>query len=54
MQTSLANIGAVMIGGTWKKRGGRLLFGALDQRRRELAQSGERLVREIELQGKAH
>jgi cytosine/adenosine deaminase-related metal-dependent hydrolase len=54
MQTSLANIEAVMIGGAWKKRGGRLLFGALDQRRRELAQSGERLVREIELQGKAH
>ena len=52
-QTSLANIEAVMIGGVWKKRGGRLLFDDLAKRQRELAQSGERLVREIELQGRA-
>jgi cytosine/adenosine deaminase-related metal-dependent hydrolase len=53
MQTSLANIEAVMIGGVWKKRSGQLPFEGLDQRRRQLAQSGERLVREIELRGKA-
>jgi cytosine/adenosine deaminase-related metal-dependent hydrolase len=52
MQTSLANIEAVMIGGVWK-RSGQLPFEGLDQRRRQLAQSGERLVREIELRGKA-
>jgi cytosine/adenosine deaminase-related metal-dependent hydrolase len=52
MQVGLANIEAVMIGGAWVKRGGRLLYGAIEQKKRELAQSGERLVREIELQGK--
>ena len=52
MQVGLANIEAVMIGGAWKKRAGRLLFDGLGQRQGELAQSGERLVREIELQGK--
>jgi cytosine/adenosine deaminase-related metal-dependent hydrolase len=52
MQTGLANIEAVMVGGVWKKQGGRLLFDGLEQRQRELAQSGERLVQEIELQGK--
>ncbi|WP_407181387.1 amidohydrolase family protein [Bradyrhizobium sp. STM 3562] len=53
MQVSLANIEAVMIGGVWRKRDGRLLFDSLAQRQRELAQSGERLVREIERQGRA-
>lgn len=52
MQTSLANIEAVMIGGVWKKRDGRLLFDGLEQRKRELTTSGERLVHEIELQGR--
>ena len=52
MQVGLANIEAVMIGGVWVKRGGRLLFDGLERRKRELAQSGDRLVREIELQGK--
>lgn len=52
MQTSLANIEAVMIGGVWKKRGGRLLFDGLEQRKRELRTSGERLVHEIELRGR--
>jgi cytosine/adenosine deaminase-related metal-dependent hydrolase len=52
MQAGLANIEAVMIGGAWKKWAGRLLFDGLGQRQGELAQSGERLVREIELQGK--
>jgi len=53
MQTSLANIEAVMIGGVWKKRGGRLLFNGVEERKRELSQSGERLVHEIEGQGRA-
>jgi cytosine/adenosine deaminase-related metal-dependent hydrolase len=52
MQACLANVEAVMIGGVWRKRAGRLLFDGLELRQRELAQSGERLVQEIELQGK--
>jgi hypothetical protein len=52
MQTGLANIEAVMVGGTWKKRG-KLAFDNLDQRKQELVQSGERLVRAIEEQGRA-
>jgi cytosine/adenosine deaminase-related metal-dependent hydrolase len=52
MQTGLANIEAVMIGGVWTKRGGELRFDGLEQKKRELAQSGERLVHGIELQGK--
>lgn len=53
MQTSLANIEAVMIGGTWKKRNGRLLVEGLDAKKELLAQSGRRLVRDIERQGRA-
>jgi cytosine/adenosine deaminase-related metal-dependent hydrolase len=53
MQTSLANIEAVMIGGVWKKRDGRLLADGLDQKKELLAQSGQRLVHEIELQARA-
>jgi cytosine/adenosine deaminase-related metal-dependent hydrolase len=53
MQTGLANIEGVMIGGVWKKRGGRLSFENLKMRKHELAQSGERLVRAIEQQGRA-
>ena len=53
MQTSLANIEAVMIGGLWKKRGGRLLSDSLGERQRALAKSGERLVRAIEQHGRA-
>jgi cytosine/adenosine deaminase-related metal-dependent hydrolase len=53
MQTSLANIEAVMIGGIWKKRNGRLLVDGLDQKKDLLAQSGLRLVHDIELQGRA-
>jgi cytosine/adenosine deaminase-related metal-dependent hydrolase len=53
MQTSLANIEAVMIGGIWKKRNGRLLVDGLDQKKDLLAQSGQRLVHDIELQGRA-
>ena len=40
MQTSLTNIGAVMINAVWKKRGGRLLFDSLERWMRKLAQSG--------------
>lgn len=52
MQTSLANIEAVMIGGVWNKRGGRLSFENLETRKHELAQSGGRLVDAIEQQGR--
>jgi cytosine/adenosine deaminase-related metal-dependent hydrolase len=53
MQTSLANIEAVMIGGVWKKRDSRLLADGLDQKKELLAQSGQRLVHDIELQQRA-
>ena len=53
MQASLANIEAVMIGGSWKKRNGKLLLDGLAQKKEHLAQSGQRLVREIERQGRA-
>ena len=52
MQTSLANIEAVMIGEVWNKRGGRLSFENLETRKHELAQSGGRLVDAIEQQGR--
>lgn len=50
MQTSLANIEAVMIGGAWKKRNGRLLAEGLETKKELLAQSGRRLVQDIERQ----
>ncbi|MDE5441048.1 amidohydrolase family protein [Bradyrhizobium sp. CSA207] len=53
MQTSLANIEAVMIGGVWKKQNGRLLTEDLEQKKELLAQSGQRLVQDIERQGRA-
>ena len=53
MQTSLANIEAVMIDGTWKKRKGRLLAEGLETKKELLAQSGRRLVQDIERQGRA-
>ncbi|MDH2349761.1 amidohydrolase family protein [Bradyrhizobium sp. SSUT18] len=53
MQTSLANIEAVMIGGVWKKRNGRLLADGLEANKELLVQSGRRLVRDIERQGHA-
>jgi cytosine/adenosine deaminase-related metal-dependent hydrolase len=52
MQTSLANVEAVMIDGIWKKRGGRLLFQGIDQKKEQLQQSGMRIVREIDLRRK--
>ena len=54
MQTSLANIEAVMIGGVWKKRDGRLMIDGLDTKKHALALSGRRLVRDIEAQGKTN
>ncbi|RQH14611.1 amidohydrolase family protein [Bradyrhizobium sp. RP6] len=53
MQASLANIEAVMIGGAWKKRNSRLLAEGLETKKELLAQSGRRLVRDIERQGRA-
>lgn len=53
MQTSLANIEAVMIGGAWKKRNARLLVEGLETKKELLAQSGRRLVQNIERQGRA-
>lgn len=53
MQTSLANIEAVMIGGVWKKRNGQLLVDGLDRKKELLLHSGQRLVRDIERQGHA-
>lgn len=53
MQTSLANIEAVMIGGAWKKQNGKLLVDGLDRKKEQLAQSGRRLVQDIEKQGRA-
>lgn len=53
MQTSLANIESVMIGGVWKKRNGRLLAEGLETKKELLAQSGRRLVQDIERQGRA-
>ncbi|MBR0853245.1 amidohydrolase family protein [Bradyrhizobium liaoningense] len=53
MQTSLANIEAVMIGGAWKKRNGQLLVDGLETKKQLLAQSGRRLVQAIERQGRA-
>ncbi|QOZ76262.1 cytosine deaminase [Bradyrhizobium sp. CCBAU 53351] len=53
MQTSLANIEAVMIGGAWKKRNGRLPVEGLEAKKELLAQSGRRLVQDIERQGRA-
>ena len=53
MQTGVANIEAVMVGGVWQKRGGRLSFQNLEARKHELTQSGERLVHAIDRQGRA-
>lgn len=53
MQTSLANVEAVMIGGAWKKRNGRLLIDALETKKQLLAQSGRRLVQDIEREERA-
>jgi cytosine/adenosine deaminase-related metal-dependent hydrolase len=53
MQSSIANVEAVMIDGIWRKRGGRLLAENLDHKKNELERSGMRIVSEIERQEKA-
>jgi 5-methylthioadenosine/S-adenosylhomocysteine deaminase len=47
IQASLANIDSVMVAGEWRKRGGKLLFAGLDRVKRELAQSGSRILSEL-------
>jgi 5-methylthioadenosine/S-adenosylhomocysteine deaminase len=49
MQTSLANIDSVMIGGMWKKRHGRLLTPDLPAKLERLASSGRRIARTLNL-----
>jgi 5-methylthioadenosine/S-adenosylhomocysteine deaminase len=53
MQSSIANIEAVMIDGVWRKRDGHLLADNLDHNKNELERSGLRIVSEIERQEKA-
>jgi hypothetical protein len=48
-QASLANIDSVMVAGTWKKRGGRLLAGELAQDLGRLRRSGEKITRAMGL-----
>lgn len=43
LQASLANIEAVMIAGTWRKRGGRLLYAGLESVQDALAASSQRI-----------
>ena len=49
MQTSLANVDSVMIAGQWKKRAGKLLFADVAQRQDDLAHSGDRILRALNL-----
>ncbi len=46
-QTSLANVDAVMIAGEWRKRGGKLLFADLAAKKRQVAESGRRIMDEL-------
>jgi 5-methylthioadenosine/S-adenosylhomocysteine deaminase len=50
LQASLANIEAVMIAGTWRKRDGRLLYADLDGVRAGLLESGRRIMTALGLQ----
>jgi 5-methylthioadenosine/S-adenosylhomocysteine deaminase len=47
IQSSLANIDSVMIAGEWRKRGGQLLFPALEGVKHELLRSGARILTEL-------
>jgi cytosine/adenosine deaminase-related metal-dependent hydrolase len=49
MQTSLANVEAVMIAGRFRKREGRLLVQGLADKTAALAASGRRVARELGL-----
>jgi cytosine/adenosine deaminase-related metal-dependent hydrolase len=52
-QAGLANVDSVMIGGEFRKRDGRMLFGALAGRQQELVNSGMRIMRELDARLKA-
>ena len=47
MQANLANVDSVMVGGVWRKRDGKLLFGNLDRVKDELWRSGTRILGEL-------
>lgn len=47
-QAGLANIDSVMIAGAFRKRHGKLLFDGLSRRQAELAESGHRIMTELE------
>ena len=47
MQTSLANIDTVIIAGQTRKENGRMIYPHLDQLKDRLAQSGQRLMKEL-------
>ena len=47
MQASLANVDSVMIAGAWRKRQGRLAYPHLAERKRELRESGSRILAEM-------
>jgi cytosine/adenosine deaminase-related metal-dependent hydrolase len=49
MQAGIGNIDSVMVAGEWKKRGGRLLAEGIADKLVKLRESGERIVREINL-----
>ena len=47
MQANLANVDSVMVGGVWRKRDGKLLFGNLERVKDELWRSGTRILGEL-------
>jgi cytosine/adenosine deaminase-related metal-dependent hydrolase len=47
MQTSLANIDTVIVAGQTRKQHGRMIYPDLDQLKTKLAQSGQRLMKEL-------
>jgi 5-methylthioadenosine/S-adenosylhomocysteine deaminase len=53
MQAGLANVEAVMIAGAWKKRAGRLLLADRQRKMNALAESGQRIIRDMDRINKA-
>jgi len=49
LQTSLANVRDVMVGGRWRKRAGRLIYDGLAARLDQLGESGRRIAAALEL-----
>jgi cytosine/adenosine deaminase-related metal-dependent hydrolase len=47
-QAGLANVDSVMIGGEFRKRNGKLLYAGLAESRTQLADSGHRIMKELE------